>query len=662
MKWEILFQTIFNENKLDFGIQETESDLIIETNEENEKLIFEKLQKSLYSAASFQESLPYTVKKQTTSVPSKKILPDTQKIEQKNEEFIYPTETVDEIKKIVIRLFGDAFRECGLKLDDIFDTTAYVEEGVLFSKKTEFMQIVNIWEFSLNFLLQHFRGVSIERVRFACTQDNQALPRPEKDIGSSKLKEEMGIADSLIQKCFGIRYCTNPTTAAMIYVNWRQLFHFIFQPVITKRIIKSETSETIHKIQLIMPKQHLLDYLQQLTHDGVLLRVSQQNDGFFANPIFFRSGSSVNKPRHYRVRIDCSESMIPCFSALKENLLLCLEKLRTLDAEATVKITFFNHKIVASDTFLISDKEKISAFISKQEAWGLTRLFGSIIDEFKDILNNKATDDQNVTFIIFTDGYNDLRALTDEKEKKCNINDVQDTIAMFKTNEETVPLPKMFAVGQGNQHDDQTLSLIAQSCGGIYFNLKDINDFKQVYRDSEMIKTQRDFVEFCYQVAKEAKKFTLPLYHNGVQMPQIIIPLQPKQSNIITVNGNKVEITLDPTRVLQAGPLDQLQRIHVDALTSATDDTIATKDKIKKLTLLLSELEKVIPHDKKEAEQKSRTAQEVKEYIGELTKCESNERDLKSLNTMLQHRLGVIKPSLETKNEKKDEFYSVLKK
>lgn len=236
MKWEILLQDILKRDELDFLIQETDSNLIIKTKEKDANLIIETLKKSLGSAN------------------CKINLSDTQKSEQKkNAIAFYPEETVSGIKVILKRLFSDAFVKSGLDLDSIFDQTTYMEEGVLFSKEIEHIQLAAMWQSTLNFLRQHFNGVSAERVRFACTQDNQALTHTENSIDSAEHQETAEITEQL-KKCLDMKNNTNSTV--MISFNYRYFCQLIFSSVIENKNSETKTSE----MEVTIPKCDLLSY------------------------------------------------------------------------------------------------------------------------------------------------------------------------------------------------------------------------------------------------------------------------------------------------------------------------------------------------------------------------------------------------------------------
>ncbi len=566
--WRAVIETLLGTHGIDYELEVTDDRIILKTNEKDSRTIQRLLQDTLRTPQTFFQKLPYTI----TGMSATTLVEDHTGI---SEALVSPPllgDTVEQGIGVFRKLFGEeTFREIALNLDALFDSHAgaYSKEQVLYSKAAKGKQTAKLWHSILEALIARFNDVDILTLRKIWLGENAPLSKDVEDLDSNERMTFRG----LVQQCFGVIEQSNHKQV-MLYFNYGLLHRFIFPPQIEVQAIQGTLQHTVD-----IDKKHLLNYVQQLTQGGTLLKVykeSEKTNELVARPLFFSDKKIIKMPHRYTVIIDASGSMDGHLQNLGDHVIQFIEKLRTFDDKAKIRIVFFSDKVERAQTFTISESWAIRPFIKDTRALGGTRLFGTVEDELDLLLQEKTPQNFITPVVLFTDG-ND----NGSGERSVALARVSKKLQEFKNM--GLKVPQLFTMGFGS-YDYEALSLLAVQAGTPFTHLQSPKDFDQIYHYLDSIQYEQQVLDFLVRVG-DTTHFSIPLTLNGnAQAPGILIPFQENDEFEIEMQGKQLVVSVnDGSRVPLASINDQLDAMLIKAHSIVANDKIDPSEKQRSL-------------------------------------------------------------------------------
>lgn len=641
LNWRILFDSLLHQlhkEKIQYHVFEDDETLKITTSSTAAPIIKERLLTILSSSNAFIESLPYVVnEKEQVRL---KTITSSDLIE-------LPDDNVETGKKILLRLFGNAFEELGMHIDLLFGSTAMTKDRVLFSKVTTHSSVLDSWKASLDYLVAFFKNVSIEQIREAWLTEGCPLPTPPDDMANQCT--ELGLVSGLIQQCFGIFKNESPASG-QIFFNFGRLWEFISVPNIQQQIVEEGT------VELSISIKHLLSCLQALTQNRVLFRVYKSEESinqYSAKAIFFGREPTIDMPMHITLIIDRSQSMEEYIEELKKQVMFVIIELAKLNARARVRLVFFANDLIAKE-FDITNMREIEEFVKGILSKGSTRLFGTIVDELKELISQKITEKNNSIVLFFTDGRD---TLANSESQKFPL--VESQIKSFGS----LPLPKMFTAGFGDP-DHVTLKKLAEIMGNSYIHLQKITDFSEVFEHINANRFQRDMIEFLVNIHDSIRRYRIPYYKsNSLQIPGVIIPLQKDDKPMsVELAGEQLVVTLKEEQIPIATLNDKLADLLIQAREVVANDETEVNTRLLQLKSYLTAIDSIDPDGYHRAVY-NYVKSEIESYVDEFKSHLTDTRYLASLGSLTKSKLGFLcdqgpstsLPSLRDKQEKEKE-------
>lgn len=565
--WKALLDTILGKLLIPYELIVTNDEIMIKATPENAQRIQAHLQTALHSADSFFKQLPYSIHLSATNQQSSEL---------PNQAPATPVDSVDSGTQVFKSFFGAGrFDEIALNIDALFSekSGAISRDQVLYSKPAKSKHTAQIWHDFLNALLAEFNEIEAEQLRAIWLDPNLHLPTKEDKLDSTEQRSYRG----LIQQCFGIIE-DKEKNQVQIYFNYGLLHRLIFSPQIA--LLPQVDSTELH-----INKKHLLNYVQQLTQHGMLLRVyksNEQDKSMLARPLFFGQEKLKIMPNHYTIIIDRSGSMEKHLDKLGNQVTEFIEKMVPYDPHAKIRIVFFNDKTGPVKEFSIAEGWNIRDFIKSAKHGGNTRLFGTIEEEVQYLYQQNLPEIQNTAIVFFTDGQD-----TVSNSRQQSIDQI---IAILNAqHQQGKRLPKIFTMGIG-AYDHEALHLFSQKTNSPFIHLKDTADFSLIYRYLGTLHYQQEVVEFLVRTS-QTQAFTVPITLDGnIQSPNLIIPFQEREQVAVKVRGQQLWVkVMDATQVPLQMPYDQLQEKY-EALYQIVTEKISPHEKIERLVQLANEL------------------------------------------------------------------------
>lgn len=632
LDWRILFKTLLSSLRVKFDIEITDTQALINTTQQDAAIIKKRLEESFQSSTAFMSHLPYTITTlggSVISAPSQQTTV-TQIVPA-------PDDTVESGKRILMKLFSaDAFDAVAFDPEKLFNQHAKSTQRVLYSKPVKLKLIEQAWNSVNEYLISFFHNVSIERIREAWLNDDKALPPPAPDTHLDQSQQQQ-LADGLIQQCFGV-LINKETHEVQMFFDYGRLHEFLFQPLITL----TQRQDAIFPVQLAIDRNHLLSYMQQITQNGILLRISATSaDQAVARPIFFTREATITKPHHYIFILDESGSMagLP-FEQLKEHVINFIAQLKQLDENATVRIVFFADDMQPASEFSIKDTQKIIAFINKRtKAEGNTKLNDTLLRELKHLVDEEIAGDANASVFVFTDG-GDNRSTV----KSANLE-----VAIANTTQAIATQYKLFTLGYGKDVEVATLRAIAGAVGTPYIHIQDMSQFTSIYQEISTISTERDFVDFMYQLDQSRQEFTIPLERdNSPFSPEILIPMSASQPTRLTYAGRQLEVQIsDQALVERLDYTDLISELTAKAHEIMVNATPSQKwDVNAKLQPIINTLQPLATNPELSPQETSLVTDLLREINEFKTKFTSSDAGVQaSVQSMARTQQGFMPPS-----------------
>lgn len=395
---------------------------------------------------------------------------------------------------------------------DIFDEKkgAHHKNGVLFSCEAKKPREKQMWEFSVENMLEFFDNVPIEEIRNALeTQQPLTFNDDESDD-----EQQQKIAKGLLLECFGT-VDNRETGAKRLYFNFFKLFQLLYPPK-----LKMENES------LVVDLEHLTMFMKQAVREGFLLSTDGQ-------PIFYEARSTITKPLNLLFNLDMSGSMSGNERAYRRNIEDVLGELRQHLPAAqlpTAKVSFqlFSDNVTAARQYNLTDVNNISRFLSELRCSGGTALYRAIHDGFDYV--STATAKNNI-IVLFTDGDNTThqdwgRRMVERAESVSNNSSLNLTV---------------FTLGLGNVKE-QVLRDIANQTGTTYFPVARVDELKSRLLDNI------DRLTFEHRIVSllvNSQTFKVPVPKNGsFSQAQVNIPMQAGKPVNLTVDGENYVVTL----------------------------------------------------------------------------------------------------------------------
>lgn len=622
--WKSLVDTLLGNLNVKYEFEVTDTEIHIKADPEASLKIQSHLNKVLSSSDAFFQSMPYKINvKQKGFFSWSSPTYETATYSQ-------PQDTVEEGVGIFESLFGEEkFSEIALDLNKLFNVKqgATSQGLVLYSKPAKGRHTSQLWHDYLNALLASFNEVSVERLREIWKTPGDHLPGLLEDFNSDEQLKYNG----LIQQCFGVIEDRNKGEAKLFF-NYGLLYRLVFAPQLT---VQEKDLHTDIRID----KQHMLNYVQQLTQDGTLLRVYKENqavNNFIARPLFFGNKKFNQMPHHYTIIIDRSGSMQDNFADLGNKVIEFIEKMKEYDDKAKVKIVFFDDSTGPIKEFLISESSNIKRFIKSVNVGGYTRLFGTIEDELSQLLKDKTTQDNNSAVVFFTDGNDNIASSRKEAISKI-------ITKLNEFHQQGLKLPKIFTMGIG-EYDHEALSLFSKETNSPFIHLQDTKDFEEIYTYLQTLRYEQEVLEFLVS-ASETNIFSVPLLQDGnVQSPGILIPFQEKESIVYQVKGNRILVRVDDASKVPVATFNDFIQQSLTKLYTI----VASSDSPTQKLIQLDSLEKIFAKFDLSSESEISTLTLLNQKLAVFKQKiidveEANNHALhESLKSQAQHALGYV--------------------
>lgn len=642
--WQALIDTLLGKLNINYDVKITEKRIIITAKEADAYRIQQELQEALFSSSSFNERLPYTVEV-NASVPS------TQQAVPPSKEMADvttpppPQDTLEAGLEKFKRLFGaEAINNIALDADSLFDGKkgAYSKECIIYSKPAKVGKIKELWNDFLEALVASFNNVDISMLRKIWTEGGHHLPELPENF---KLRDGEAF-QGLIQQCFGVK---EEEGQLRLFMNYGLLYRFIFPPQVEIQAPSAMSSllNPNQEATVSLSKEHLLNYIQQITQKGALLRVYKENessDQFMARPILL-GAKAINPKSHEIIEIlDRSGSMKGEKSQkLAEHVPKLAERLSKLDNKAKLRVVFFNDKQGPIKEFPIIDNEGITSFIEGVAPDGGTALFSTFESELRRLLNDKSKTKES-TILLCSDGVDSDTYLN----PKARAEAFKRIAELFGELEKEGIMPKCYTVGISNgnnadSYDHELLATLAEHCKTPFIHLKSIDDFKEIYKHTSSIGFERKLEEFFVG----AERYTFPLMLDGnARSPGILFPFQKGEKRSIGSQGQSSTIQIpDSSKVPVATINDRLNAFHVRINTLVADDSPEKIKNLKEAQLLLEQFKKAYSLTETQEKTLAILQGKTENYLKDL-KIVSDNRDhafFASLQSQARNELGYYK-------------------
>lgn len=541
-----LLEAIPNLNTLtthDLKIEETDTEIIIKgistEHYEAERINF-LLKWMLSSTEAFRSASPYIFTRKSTNVIKQKEAKAQDSDEMKNlDETPSPPQSKQEYLQILKYFFNDSSRR-KTGLDLIFNENSLLADGKLISAETDVESLASVWASALDYLVLHFADLARETICHSYLGQG-FLPEPKRGLKHNALS-------SVIQECFYVTTITNKASGdfikATVHFDGLRLFQVLFPPHLSLEKDKDQPSAQIH-----INKGHLLSYMPQLAQSNVLFHVAGEEKERFASPIYI--GGRIRpdeKPTFLLLMIDCSGSLKSVFDKLKEQIAFFINNIGThVDPKKTkVSLVFFNSQTHPAATYSLELQSNIVEYIKGTFADGGTRLFETIDEAFDRVYSENLAATHNVVPILFTDG-NDTAGKSEYKNDKLPPI-LQKRFAKIKKIEETdrVQRPKFFILYLGDEVNEKLLLNMAKELEGACLHLKDVDDFKEIFKYAKQIKFEREMLKIAYGQSGSLKSLTVPVFRSDT--PQAIvgvrIPLAKGVPVEVKVNNEAFDLAL----------------------------------------------------------------------------------------------------------------------
>lgn len=604
--WYAVIETLLKSESQQFTLQVDKTGVTILDTPQNIQKIATALRQMLATSANFFKNLPYSVQFPGLDTPTQ--MGTASNPTQVGFEMPQLQDSVEQGKAIFENLFGvDTFTDLVLNHHALLDAKlgATSTNHVLYSKPVSGKFAAKLLHHFLEALLANFNDVSADQLREIVLNAHVYLPRVAKE--ASELSDHY--FSGLIQRCFGVVE-RGQTKQVQMYFDYGLLYRFLFPPKLEVKQIADDPSSG--KASLRIDKQHFLNYLQQLTQGGVLLRVYKPDalsNILHARPILWASEHVISMPHQYTIVLDRSGSMADHLAKMGQDVIQFIELLRAFDNEAKVRLVYFEEQVGPVAEFKVSENDNIKTFINKAIAGGSTRLFSTLEEELDKMQREKTTRYFNSVMVVFTDGIDNQSGV-----RVTALQRIADKFNAFKS--QGLTAPRVFTMGLG-KYDHDALYALATHTHSPFIHLQTQEDFKQVYQYLHSIQFEQKIVKLLIK-AGTSQQFTVPVSLDGnAQMPGILIPFEEGQPFEITLNDNKMVVLVkDKNNIPTASRHDKINAVFlsVNQVILANEKNpqeqilalAAIKDDLDKFTQrasqpidvqsVISEIQKLIEH------------------------------------------------------------------
>lgn len=627
LNWRTLFDTLLARLNINYAVEMVQGDIVLTVQQADAPRVIEHFTQSLSDAQVFQQSLPYKQQRAHSASLGSAVKNPAQQAEP----LVVPAyePSLQYGRRVLLSLFGEEFfDEIGFDVSKIYsDTNARMEDGVMFSRPSKLKDIISAWSAVNNALVKFFLNRSVSEIRNAWHNQNTPLTPPDSDLFQKE--ETSKYVEGLIQQCFGVMYYEDKGEAR-VFCNIRRLWEFLYPP----QCVQKPVVEQAEMVALHFKRDHLVSYLQQLLHGGVLFHVYRTGAAALnLRPVFLAREATIPKNHFYNFVLDRSGSMQTYFKDLNAHVLAFIKQLSELDPSAEVRIIYFDdspHDQKPMKQFKITQLDEISAFMDGVRLGNGTHLFQCIDEELETDLKSGRSSKYNSTTIFLTDGRDQSSCAEILKLPKIN-----GTLQKFRA-QKSEP-GKWFMMGFGDC-DSATLVSIANTMGTPYTHLTQISDFSHIAQHIETMNAERHMMEFMYQVEAGSNTFTVPVYHNGhPTVPNVIIPMQQNKPAKITIAGDQLVITVsDSDQVPLATINDRLIEFMIRSGEIALSADAKTT-KVNALDLLLREFDKVFAQQDLDPMQRSLVRDQILADRNALHRAK-NDGDVAAVVSMIRYR------------------------